>query len=137
VLGEGKIMKLSKKLIAVPAIALTAGLSLAACGSPSSSSGGGGNGGGNVGNPETATLAQICNSMVGRHVPNVLGEETSTTITAKVKVSQGTAPGEETPAERDTSGNPTSYCGFTYSTGQFQWRYISAYPNGSTGFSGS
>jgi hypothetical protein len=31
--GEGKTMKLSKKLIAVPALALAAGLSLAACGS--------------------------------------------------------------------------------------------------------
>ena len=31
--GEGKTMKLNKKLIAVPAIALAAGISLAACGS--------------------------------------------------------------------------------------------------------
>jgi hypothetical protein len=37
VLGEGKTMKLNKKLIAVPAIALAASLSLAACGSQAAS----------------------------------------------------------------------------------------------------
>lgn len=119
-----------KKLLAVPAIALAAGLSLAACGSSGNNSAGSG---GNVGNPETASGSQICNSMIGRHVPNVLGEETSTTIVKVVPTAvQGPGTGEY--KDRDSSGNPVAYCDFIYSTGQAQRLYISAYPNGSTGF---
>ena len=59
-MGEGKTMKLDKKLIAVPAIALAAGLSLTACGSSGGSSSGGGGS-----SPATAAASQTCAGIVG------------------------------------------------------------------------
>ena len=119
-------MKLNKKLIAVPALAITAGLGLAACSS------GSGNSGPSL-TPGSATASQICKTMVNNdHLKNTLtGADTGTWI---VSVSSSNSSDAVTP---NSSGNAVASCDYTLDTGANFPATVTLFANGSTGLTGS
>lgn len=94
-------MKRGKKLIAVPALALTAGIGLAACGNsgPALTAG-------------SATASQVCQSMVGQPMQNTLtGQNNGETV------SSYTSGSGSIQSNLNSSGNEVVSCDYTLSTG--------------------
>ena len=116
-------MKLSKKFIAIPAIALAAGISLAACSSSNTYSGPALTAG-------TATARQMCQAEVSStHLTNTLtGQDTGTWI-----VSSGTA---STQSNLNGSGNEVALCDFTLDTGADFPATVTLFADGSIGLTG-
>lgn len=122
-------MKLSKKFIAVPAIAITAGLGLTACG-----------GNGNSGPSLTAghaTVSQICQSQVSnQHLQNGDGTDSNTWIVSDTAIKTYTNSAQYQANQAvpvNSSGNEVVQCGFTLDTGANMSATVTLFANGSTG----
>ncbi len=125
-------MKLSKKLIAVPAIALAAGIGLAACGSS-----GGSNNSGPALRPGSATATQVCNAIVGDAVTNTsTGQNTGETVESATTRDTGGEPDSTSDTVGDgTAGQPEiKTCWTTLSDGTALNTEVTLFPNGSIGW---
>lgn len=122
-------MKLSKKIIAIPAIALAAGLSLAACGSSGSSN----SGSGPALTAGSATASQICSAVPGMKVINTLtGQDTGTTVSSSTPEPYWQAlPDGKGP---NASGNEVAGCTLTLDTGTELPATVTLFADGHIGF---
>ena len=113
-------MKTSRKLLAIPAIALAAGLGLAAC-TPGSD--------GPALTAGTATADQVCQSFVGKGLENTLtGQNTGTSIASYTSPSISD--------NLNGSGNEIVSCDYTLDTGADYPATVTLFANGSLGVTG-
>ncbi len=114
-------MKLNKKLIAIPAIAIAAGIGLAACSSNSAPAAQ--SSAAQTLTPGTATNSQICHAAVGTNGSGRLTVESATPATAY-----------SSPEGIPSAGNPVASCVAVMSNGVPEPINVTLFANGSVGW---